>query len=153
MLSGPIYRTGSINGTKAGHGLAHTELIFEYHNRDLLFAEDGSSRNNTLISESPKGDEQSSGQSDDSYSPSSLAAVSESPLKPQAELALWLESKPTPGNLYRHRAYSWIARFVDPKLAIHVSAIKRSRCQAGQRADLSSVFEFPPAEEFHHEQP
>ena len=153
MLSGPIYRTGSIDGTKAGHGLAHTELIFEHHDRGLLLAEDGASRDNTLVSESPKGDEQSSGQSDDSYSPSSLAAVSESSLKPQAELALWLESKPTPGDLDRHRAHSWITRFVDPKLAIHISAVKRSRCQAGQRTDLSSVFELPPAEEFHYEQP
>jgi hypothetical protein len=29
MLSGPIYKRGSIDGTKAGLGLAHTDSIFD----------------------------------------------------------------------------------------------------------------------------
>lgn len=55
MLSGPIYKTGSIGWAKGGHGLAHTDLIFDSQHTDLLLAQDGACRDHALINISPKG--------------------------------------------------------------------------------------------------
>ena len=132
MLSGPIYETGSIGWAKGGHGLAHTDLIFRYHRRDLLLAQNGARWDYTLVDIPPKSYQQSPGQCHDAYSSSSFTAISESLLKPKTELTLWLESKPAPCDLNRHRAYSGIAGLVDSLLSIHRSTIEWSRCQTSQ---------------------
>lgn len=54
MLSGPIYRTGSIKWAKGGHGLAHTGLILSRHYPAFSFAKDGTSWNDTLIAVPPE---------------------------------------------------------------------------------------------------
>lgn len=54
MLSGPIYKTGSIGWAKGGHGLAHTGLIFNRHLESVLVAEHGAGWNHALIAISPQ---------------------------------------------------------------------------------------------------
>ena len=55
MVNGPIYITGSIGWAKGGHGLAHTDLIFDSQHTDLLLAQDGACRHHALINISPQG--------------------------------------------------------------------------------------------------
>ena len=61
MLSGPIYDTGSIGWAKGGHGLAHTDLIFDSQLSDLLLTEDGACWDHPLVDISPKSNQQSPG--------------------------------------------------------------------------------------------
>ena len=61
MVNGPIYETGSIGWAKGGHGLAHTDLIFDSQHTDLLLAQNGACWDHALINISPKGYQQSTG--------------------------------------------------------------------------------------------
>ena len=54
MVNGPIYRTGSIGWAKGGHGLAHTDLIFDSQHTDLLLAQGGACWDDALINIPPK---------------------------------------------------------------------------------------------------
>ena len=54
MVNGPIYETGSIGWAKGGHGLAHTDLIFDSRHIELLLAQDGACWDDALINISPK---------------------------------------------------------------------------------------------------
>ena len=119
MLSGPIYRTGSIGWAKAGHGLAHTGFDFVDHRWDLLLAENGTCRHHALIGESPQRNQEPSGERHDPDSSGSFAAARKPFLKPKTELALWLVSKPAPRDLDRHRADAGITGFVDSLLTSH----------------------------------
>ena len=61
MVNGPIYETGSIGWAKGGHGLAHTDLIFDSQHTDLLLAQNGACWNHALINISPESYQQSPG--------------------------------------------------------------------------------------------
>src|ERR1700757_1181453 len=95
----------------------------------------------SVLQVAPQRDGQSPGQGHDAHAPHASSRTGEASVEPVREIAVGLQSQPTPGLLDEQRSDSSIAGLADALLAIDAAAGMRRRRQAKAAGELAPVGE------------